>query len=296
MTGARQTADGAAADLLLPDIVEGPNFGSWVARGAVGVTLASLVVFGALTLLVLFTLRLDVALDASGYLEPRQVHAVRSPLAGVVREVMVAAGDEVGQGQMVARLDSFELENRLAGLELEADLKRHQPDTDRRQFQMLQEEIRGVEDLLARHVLVSPGDGVILTERLDDLIGTRVAAGELVLEVGSAGSWQAELWLPEQDIHLVEEGDLVKLRVRAITTLQQWRHRVFDGRVRYVGRDALADRPGYYRVVAELDGVSVQGEVLQRFRRGMSVEASIVTRSARAIDLLVRYIFQPQGA
>ena len=296
MTDSRQAAAGAGVDLLLPDIVEGPNFGSWVARGAVGVTLASLVVFGALTLLVLFTLRLDVALDASGYLEPRQVHAVRSPLAGVVREVMVDAGDEVRQGHVVARLDSFELENRLAALKLEADLKRHRPDTDRRQFQMLQEEIRAAEDLLARHVLVSPGDGTILTERLDDLIGTRMAAGELLLEVGSAASWQAELWLPEQDIHLVEPGDVVKLRVRAITTLQQWRHRVFDGRVRYVGRDALVDRPGYYRVVAELDGALVQGEVLQRFRRGMSVEASIVTRSARAIDLLVRYIFQPQGA
>ncbi len=290
-----QGTRGAAGDLLLPNITEGPNFGSWVARGAVSMTLASLVVFGGLTVLLLFTLRLDVTLDASGYLEPRQVHAVRSPLSGVVGEVRVAAGEQVQEGQVVARLDSFELENQLAALRLEADLKRHRPDTDLRQFQMLERDIRATEELLARHVLASPGDGTVLTEALDELTGSRIAAGELLLEVGSANAWQAELWLPEQDVHLVEPGDVVKIRVRAITTLQQWRHRVFEGRVDYVGRDGLVDRPGYYRVVAQLEPESAQGDVLQRFRRGMSVEASIITRSARAIDLLVRYVVQPQG-
>lgn len=275
--------------LLLPEIREDANLGSRVAKGAVGLTLLSCVFFVALGVVLLFTVRLDVSLDALGVLEPQTVHAIRSPVAGVVEEILVQSGETVSPGQVLLRLDVFELETQLAQLRLQADLKRNRPDTVRRDFQLLEQQIHISEQELARRTLRSPGPGTVLSEDLQDLLGARATAGQLLLEVGSAEAWQAELRLPEQDIHLVRVGDAVKLEIRAIATLEQWRHRLFEGRVTHVGSDVIVGQEGFYRVIAELDADSLDGGVRQRFRRGMSTEGHIITRSARAIDHLVRF-------
>lgn len=284
-----EAVPGRVSQLLLPDIREEANLGSRLAKGAVGITLLSCLLFAVLAVVLLFTVRLDVSLDALGVIEPQTVHAIRSPVAGVVEEILVQSGETVREGQVLLRLDVFELETHLAQLRLEADLKRNRPDTVRREFQLLEQQIHISEQELDRRTLRSPGDGSVLSEDLDDLLGARATAGQLLLEVGSADAWQAVLRLPEQDIHLVQVGDPVKFEIRAIATLEQWRHRLFEGRVTHVGSDVIAGREGYYRVLAELDAGSLDDGVRHRLRRGMSTEGRIITRSARAIDHLVRF-------
>ncbi len=283
------TLSHSADQLLLPDIREHANLGTRLAKGAVGITLLSCVFLVVLAVVLLFSVRLDVSLEALGVLEPQTIHAIRSPVAGVVEEILVQSGETVHPGQVLLRLDVFALETHLAQLRLEADLKRNRPDTVRRDFQLLEQQIHISEQELARRTLRSPGPGAVLSENLEDLLGARATAGQLLMEVGSADAWQAELRLPEQDIHLVQEGDAVKFEIRAIATLEQWRHRLFEGKVTHVGSDVIVGQEGYYRVIAELDAASLDEGVRQRFRRGMSTEGRIITRSARAIDHLVRF-------
>lgn len=280
----------SAGSLLLPEIAEDTNLGTRVAKGAVGWTLLSMVGLLGVGLGALFLVHLDVALDAVGVLEPRDVYAIRTPVSGVVHEILVTTGEPVSAGQIVARLDGFGLQSELTQLRLEADLKRNRPDTERREFQLLEQRIEILEQQLERRILRSPGAGTVLSEELEDWVGARAAEGELLIEVGSADAWQAALLVAEQDIHLIRPGDAVKFEVAAIATLDQWRHELFEGRVSHVGTDAIVDREGYYRVLAELDGDALDDEVRRRFRRGMSTQARIITRSARAIDHLVRFL------
>lgn len=282
--------EGRHSGLLLPEIEEDGNLGTRVAKRAVSLTLISIVCLGGVGMFSLFFIHLDVALDAVGILEPRTVHAIRSPVGGVVNEMLVTTGEEVAEGQIVARLDAFGLQTELTQLRLEADLKRNRPDTVRRDFQLLEQQIEIIEKQLDRRILRSPGVGTVLSEELEDLIGARVAEGELVLEVGSADAWQGALLVAEQDIHLIKVGDPVKFEVRAIATLDQWRNELFRGQVIHVGTDVIADQEGYYRVIAELDAEDLDPGVRERFRRGMSTQARIITRSARAIDHLVRFL------
>jgi len=66
-----------------------------------------------------FFVRLDVAVDGMGALQPARVWQIRSDEAEVVREILVAEGDSVYAGQVLARLDTLTLATNLAELESE---------------------------------------------------------------------------------------------------------------------------------------------------------------------------------
>ncbi len=284
--------------LRLPEIHDQPSLGSRLAGWAVSVTLICLVMLAGSTVAALFGITLDVGVDARGVLEMQTVWPVRSPVAGVLEEMRVASGERVVRGQVLARLDSFELATGLERLQLEASIKRHSRDGSRSDLEMLDQQIRATEAELDRHLLVGAGGGVVVTEELDELVGSRVSAGELLFEVASPDRWQAELLVIERDIHLLRNGDPVKVVVPAVASLETWQNLIFPGRVTFIGSDPIRDRPEarcFYRVFADLDPAGVSPRHLERFKRGMSVEARVVTRSARAIDLLTRHLFRSSG-
>ncbi len=287
------------ADLRLPEIDDGPSLGSKLARWAVSVTMVCLVLLGGSALVALFSVTLDVGIDAAGALELQTVWPVRSPVAGVVEAMPVTTGERVHPGQVLARLDSFDLASSLEKLRLEASVKRHRREASRGELEILDQQIRATEDELSRRVVVGVGNGVVLTEELDDLVGSQVGAGELLFEVAALDRWQAELLVIERDIHLIRIGDPVKIVVPAVASLESWQNLIFPGKVTFIGSDPIRDRPeaqSYYRVLADLDSDRIGSDHLARFKRGMSVEARVVTRSARAVDLLVRHLFHRGGA
>lgn len=173
----------------------------------------------------------------------------------------------------------------------------------------LQAQIREVRERIARATITAPSGGVVLTEQLERLPGAYVREGETLMEVGEVGEWRVTMLVSESNVHKISVGDRVRLEVQAFG---QRDRRQLEGRVSHVsaepfgapgggGGDASAGTvaaartstaPGLYRVVASLDRGQVQREELDRFRRGYSVQANVVTKSGRIAQLMWDYLMK----
>lgn len=172
----------------------------------------------------------------------------------------------------------------------------------------LQAQIREVRERIARMTITAPSNGVVLTEQLERLAGSYVREGETLMEVGQVGEWRVTMLVPERDVHKINLGDRVRLEVQAFG---QRDRRQLEGRVSHVsvepfgspagGGDAASGSagatrsttaPGLYRVVASLDRGQLQREEVDRFRRGYSVQANVVTRSGRIAELAWAYLME----
>lgn len=171
----------------------------------------------------------------------------------------------------------------------------------------LQAQIREVRERIDRATITAPSDGVVLTEQLERLAGSYVREGETLLEVGQVGEWRVTMLVPDRSVHKIRLGDPVRLEVQAF---DQRERRQLEGRVSHVsaepfgapGGDAASGTAqtarastttsGLYRVVASLDPGQVQREELDRFRRGYSVQANVVTRSGRIAELVWAYLME----
>lgn len=169
----------------------------------------------------------------------------------------------------------------------------------------LQAQIRETRERIARTEIAAPSSGVVLTEQLERLAGASVREGETLLEVGEVGDWRVTMLIPERDVNKISVGDRVRLEVQAF---DQRDRRQLEGRVAHVAAEpvgaspagsgdggpaaggAQASGPGLFRVVASLDRKQVQREELDRFRRGYSVQANVVTRSGRIATLVWDYL------
>jgi multidrug resistance efflux pump len=168
----------------------------------------------------------------------------------------------------------------------------------------LQAQIREVRERIDRMTIISPSNGVVLTEQLERLAGSYVREGETLLEVGDVGEWRVTMLIPERDVNKIKVGDPVRLEVQAF---DQRDRRQLEGRVAHVSAEPFGSTsgdaaggaspakgagtmPGLYRVVASLDRGQVQREELDRFRRGYSVQANVVTRSGRIAELAWGYL------
>jgi multidrug resistance efflux pump len=165
----------------------------------------------------------------------------------------------------------------------------------------LQAQIREVRERISRATITAPAGGVVLTEQLERLAGSYVREGETLLEVGEVGEWRVTMLVPERDVHKISVGDRVRLEVQAF---DQRDRRQLEGRVSHVSAEpytapggdaaatttARASASGLYRVVASLDRGQVQREEIDRFRRGYSVQANVVTRSGKIAGLVWGYL------
>jgi multidrug resistance efflux pump len=209
-------------------------------------------------------------------------------------------GGHVMLDQAVGDVRAAEADIRLNGTETDMlslrgfDERRADTEMDR-----LQAQIREVQERIRRATITAPSDGVVLTEQLERLAGSYVREGETLLEVGEVGEWRVTMLVPERDVHKIEVGDVVRLEVQAFDARDR---RQLEGRVSHVaaepfgapggeggtaasGTQPARSGPGLYRVVASLDRGQVQREELDRFRRGYSVQANVVTRSGRIAEL-----------
>jgi multidrug resistance efflux pump len=214
---------------------------------------------------------------------------VRPSIDGVVDRVFVREGMLVDRGAPIAHLRdderraardasaaavvAAEREEAVAssrGDAAEERLQRLRVGVLRRDLDLLDEQLRS-------SVVRSPVRGVILTPRPDELTGSHLDAGDLLVVVGRTDSLELEFGVGEQDITRVHAGDEVRLRIAALP------QQTFSGRVSSIAAASATTgidvRFPVRAVVANPDALLRPG--MAAYARVLTEPASILWRLAR---------------
>jgi len=215
---------------------------------------------------------------------------VRPAIGGVVDRVLVQEGFFVRRGAPVARLRDDELRaQRDAAAAAVAAADRaaaiaaaHNDAADERLQRLrvvaLQREVDLLDEQIHAAVIRSAVDGVVLTARPEERLGTHVDPGQLLFVVGRTDSLELDLTVDQADIDLVHVGNEVRLRVDALPQT------TFRGRVVALPPVSLGAVSGTPRfpvraVVANDDGL---------LRPGMTAYARVLTAPASTLGRFLR--------
>lgn len=116
-------------DLSLPEIDIKKNTGIRLVSRAVSLTFLILVIAASVALVIMFTVSMDLTIDAEGVLEPAFIKHIHSNESGIIKDVFVTSGDTVTAGQKIAVLDSLQLIRNLT--EVQFDIKQIRNTLDR---------------------------------------------------------------------------------------------------------------------------------------------------------------------
>ena len=173
----------------------------------------------------------DLTIEGRGSLLPEERRTIYAPIAGTIIEVPVEHGDIVKKGDVIARLDSKELQKELKRLIAERDKawnqklisenqdqksSSSQADQDM-QYQVksqlaeatltsksAKEQIEIIQEQIEMMNIESPQDGIITTwEVKKNLMGRPVEIGHELLNIAAIGGdsdWVLEVEVPDDDM------------------------------------------------------------------------------------------------
>jgi multidrug resistance efflux pump len=151
-------------------------------------------------------------------LEGAVQRAISVPVDGYVLSAEVRAGDVIGAGQEMARLDDRELvlERQRWAAELsqraleydqaQARGQRAEAQIIRAQMAQAEAQLELLDEQLARMVLVAPFDAVVISGDLSQSIGKAVRRGEPLFEVAPLDAYRVVLKVDETDIDELAAG------------------------------------------------------------------------------------------
>lgn len=215
----------------------------------------------ALVLAFMVFARGDYRITAEGMLEAAELRAVVAPFSGYVSEAPARAGDSVGEGELLARLEGREL--LLERLKWSSQYQ--QAEKQAREALALQDasrvevysagaaqakaELDLVEDRLARVEVRAPFAGLVVGGDLTQRLGAPVEQGEVLFEVAPVDSYRVVLQVNEREIDELRVGQSGELMLAALSD------RAFDVEVvRVTPVAGVHEGANRFRVEASLSG------------------------------------------
>jgi hypothetical protein len=205
-------------------------------------------------------------------------------------------GAHVEVDRAIAEIRSAEAEVRFAGEEAAsasiASVQLAQAQVD---FVAARERQRLVFQRKERLDVISPADGVVVTSRLESLVGSTVQVGDVVLVVADTTAWRAVLVVSEQRVNDIALGDSVMLRVPALRRISADRIGGVVASISQMPREtgtggSLPVGSGYEVVVAiPSTALGTLSEMV--LRSGFTVEGRVVAKTRRIIELLADYLW-----
>ncbi len=178
------------------------------------------VLSGVVVLLILLPVWPDFV-AARFVLEPAHKDWIHAEAAGRVTRVLVREGQSVAAGQPLVELSNLQLAS--AAARADADLHTasdqvnlallHYGDLGPAEYerQEMAERNRGLAHQVALLQITSPISGVVVTPRLDDLLGAYLESGAEIAEVADSSSMTARVYIPEFGMRDVRLGSKVRL-------------------------------------------------------------------------------------
>lgn len=231
----------------------------------------------AAAILILIPWPLRVGTDAT--VVPAQRRIVSSIPGGIVDRVYVREGQQVQTGQLLAQLDVSD--DRMKIARAEADLAqaqraiadaefRNEPSAAaaaRIQSEMHAAEVSFEQQRLNDADLRAPIQGVIVTAKVEQTVGTMLRPGEVFCEIVDQRHMAAEMSVPETDLPLLRPGNRIALKLNAYPSV------TFTGTVDQIGARTKSDGGEQYFLVRAI--FTNPGE---RAHDGMAGRARIVAR------------------
>lgn len=204
---------------------------TWFFRGSALPKTVAILSAIATALLLLFLVRINLDLEASGTLQPIEQKQVFAHVDGEVEAVYVDHGTEVKAGQPLLQLRNRDLEVEVASLQgqlqetneqivtLGMQIKALKDATERIRLQAqlsesavrrqaLQAQLNLQLDKQKQLTRVSPIDGVVMTWDLEKNLRLRpVVTGQVLVTVANRNSeWELELLMPEKRMKYLDEA------------------------------------------------------------------------------------------
>ena len=159
---------------------------------------------------------------------PANVRRVDAPFDGVLTAAPRAAGDAVGQGDVLASIDTKQLalERRQHAAQIEIarlDEARARDASSAVEVELARRKRESAEALfeittrkIEQATLRAPFDGVVSSGDLRNRVGDSVRLGEPLFEISSGKGWVIEIMIPESEIDEIRGGEraLFSSRVR----------------------------------------------------------------------------------
>ena len=196
-----------------------------------------------------------VRVGADATVVPAQRRMVSTIEGGVVQRVFVHEGDSVQAGQLLAQLDDSDDVVKLA--QAQAALAQARHDLAEAEFRndgsaagqakiradMHQAEVQLEQERVAQAELRAPIAGVVITPKIEELVGTMLKPGDAFGEIVEADRMAAEMSVPEEDLGLVRPGRSAALKFNAFPTV------TFVGTIERIGAQTKSEAGEQYFLV-----------------------------------------------
>ncbi len=158
-------------------------------------------------------------------LEPVSKAVIRADVPGVVVEVLAQENQPVAAGAPIVKLHNLQLEASAAKANAdlseasararEASLRYSGFGAADRERQEMVEQKRLLAEQVARLAVTSPIEGVVLTPRMGDLMGSYLPEGAKIADVADTSTMVARVYIPEYGIREVKVGTKARLQMRS---------------------------------------------------------------------------------
>jgi RND family efflux transporter MFP subunit len=195
---------------------------------------------------------------------PQHRTPVISSVEGIVKNVYFREGAPVSRGAVLSQLQDEDYRLSLDDQKTQRDLllkqiSRSQSTADSSslrlqqiQLEQTEREIAFYQQLLDYTRLTAPVDGILITPKIEEKIGSFLRKGDQFCELADMRSTRAEVNIQESDISYLKVGQEIRLKMNAYPTKK------FYGKVTLLGAQVTSNNDtSAYRLEAQIDNTDL---------------------------------------
>lgn len=211
-------------------------------------------------LLAITLIPVDDIVTAPLYIEGDKRYTVTAPQQSYITEILVRPGDNVKQGQIIAKLEDKDLKMEASDIQsqleqTEGQFRQAMADMDAansglavNQKQQAQSKLDLINRKIERTLIKSPIDGVIVSGDWQQKIGAPIEEGAELFQVANVASYRVILHVPDKDMDRLQIGETGKMKLASLPD------QTFDFTVRRLTAVAeVKDGENGFSVEASLD-------------------------------------------